>query len=257
MSETVRIAMWSGPRNLSTAMMRSFGARADCAVWDEPFYAAYLLATGLDHPMRPEILAAHEGDAAKVAAACAGPVPGGATVFYQKHMTHHMLPGFDLDWLADVRSAFLIRDPALVAASYEVKREMPTLADLGFEQQGMLFDRVADRLGEAPPVIDSATITAEPAAALAALCEALRIAYDPAMLAWSPGARPEDGVWGAHWYASVNASTGFAAPAREARPLMTDHAKRLADAGRPVYERLKAHALSPHALSSNAPGEAP
>ncbi|WP_211099948.1 hypothetical protein [Acuticoccus kandeliae] len=240
--EPIRIAMWSGPRNLSTAMMRSFGARADTAVWDEPFYAAYLAATGLDHPMRAEILAAYDNDPEAVAAACLGPVPGGKPIFYQKHMTHHMVDGFDLDWTKGLRSAFLIRDPALVAASYEVKREEPTLADLGVVRQRELFEREADRLGKAPPVVDAARIARAPEAVLPALCEGLGIPFDPAMLSWPPGPRPEDGVWAAHWYHSVVASTGFSAP-RETAPPMTDHARALAEAAQPYYEVLARHVL--------------
>lgn len=240
--ETVRIAMWSGPRNLSTAMMRSFGSRADTAVWDEPFYAAYLKATGLDHPMREEVIAAHESDPVKVAEACAGPAPGGRPIFYQKHMTHHMLDGMDLSWTARVRNAFLIRDPALVAASYEAKRERATLEDLGVRRQVELFEAEADRLGRAPPVVDASAIAADPERTLSALCEALAIPFDRAMLSWAPGPRPEDGVWAAHWYGSVIASTGFSPPREEARP-MSDHAKALADAARPYYERLAPFAL--------------
>lgn len=240
--ETVRIAMWSGPRNLSTAMMRSFGARADTAVWDEPFYAAYLAITGLDHPMREEIIAAHEADPQTVARACAGAAPGGAPIFYQKHMTHHMLDGMDLSWTAAVRNAFLIRDPALVAASYEAKRERATLEDLGLRRQVELFEAEADRLGKAPPVVDARDIAADPERTLSALCAALGIPFDRAMLSWEAGPRPEDGVWAAHWYGSVIASTGFSPPRAEAPP-MTDHAKALAEAGRPYYERLAPHAL--------------
>jgi len=239
---TVRIAMWSGPRNLSTAMMRSFGARADTAVWDEPFYAAYLVATGIDHPMREEVIAAHEADARKVAIACAGPAPGGRRVFYQKHMTHHMLDGMDLSWTAHVRNAFLIRDPARVAASYEAKRERATLEDLGVRRQVELFEAEAERLGEAPPVVDAAAITSDPERTLSALCAALGIPFDRAMLSWEAGPRPEDGVWAAHWYGSVVASTGFAPP-RDEPPPISDHAKALADAARPYYERLAPFAL--------------
>ncbi len=240
--DTVRIAMWSGPRNLSTALMRSFGQRADCAVWDEPFYAPFLAATGIDHPMREEVLAAHETDPEVVARACEGAAPGGKPLFYQKHMTHHMVEGMDLSWTRHVRSAFLIRDPAMVAASYEIKREEPTLADLGVERQAELFDRAADELGRAPPVIDSVRITAAPEAALTALCDALGIAFDPAMLSWPAGRRPDDGVWAAHWYGAVEQSTGFATE-RTTAPPMTDHARRLADRARPYYERLARHAL--------------
>jgi hypothetical protein len=240
--ETVRIAMWSGPRNLSTAMMRSFGARADCGVWDEPFYAAFLAATGIDHPMRDEVLAHHESDPDTVARACLGPAPNGEPIFYQKHMTHHMVDGFDLAWTDHVRNAFLIRDPAQVAASYEAKREHATLADLGVERQVELFEREADRRGTAPPVVDAGRIAAAPDDTLRALCGALAIPFDPAMLSWAPGPRPEDGVWAAHWYGAVIASTGFTPP-RETAPPMSDQAKALAEAARPFYETLARHAL--------------
>ena len=150
---TVRIAMWSGPRNISTAMMRAFENRPDAAVSDEPFYAAYLAETGLDHPMRDEVLASQPTDWRTVAKAMAGPAPGGATVWYQKHMTHHMLPDFGMDWAGACRSAFLIRAPEAVLASYTVKREQVTLDDIGFVQQRDLFEREADRLGAPPPVI--------------------------------------------------------------------------------------------------------
>jgi len=240
--ETVRIAMWSGPRNLSTAMMRSFGERPDTVVWDEPFYAAFLAITGIDHPMREAVIAAHEADPRTVARACAGPAPDGKAIFYQKHMTHHMLDGIDLSWTARVRNAFLIRDPAFVAASYEAKRERARLEDLGVRRQVELFEAEADRLGHAPPVVDAHDIAADPERTLSALCAALGIPFHTAMLSWAPGPRPEDGVWAAHWYGSVLASTGFAPPRAEA-PLMTDHAKALADAARPFYERLAPHAL--------------
>jgi hypothetical protein len=244
--EAVRIAMWSGPRNLSTALMRSFGSRADCAVWDEPFYAAYLAATGLDHPMRDEVIAAGETDPAAVARACLGPVPGGRPVFYQKHMTHHMLPGFPLDWMDAVVNVFLIRDPARVVASYRAKRENPTLADLGFLQQQALFERIADRLGAAPPVIDATRLLADPAGVLAALCARIGIAFDPAMLSWAAGPRPEDGVWAPHWYRAVRASTGFAPPEDAPPPLDADGA-RLAEQATPSYRALLAHAIAPAA----------
>ncbi|MBJ3774708.1 HAD family hydrolase [Acuticoccus sp. 2012] len=234
--------MWSGPRNLSTAMMRSFGARADTAVWDEPFYAAYLFATGLDHPMRSDIIANYDTDPEVIAARCLGPVPGGKPVFYQKHMTHHMVDGFDLGWTAGVTNVFLIREPHLVAASYEAKREEATLDDLGVRRQRELFEREADRLGHAPPVVDATRIANAPEATLTALCGAIGIPFDSSMLAWPAGSRPEDGVWAAHWYASVENSTGFA-PARVAEPLLTDHARALAERAAPYYDALAAHAL--------------
>jgi hypothetical protein len=239
---TLRLAMWSGPRNLSTALMRSFGNRRDTAVWDEPFYAAYLAATGLDHPMRDAIVAAGEADPARVAGACLGPVPDGRAVFYQKHMTHHMLPDFDLGWTAGLTNAFLIRDPDRVVASYEAKRERATLADLGFERQAELFRREADRLGAAPPVLDAERVLADPEGRLRAFCARVGLGFDPAMLAWPPGPRPEDGVWAAHWYGAVERSTGFGPPAPPP-PALGDAARRLADAARPFYDVLAPFAL--------------
>ena len=213
---SVRIAMWSGPRNLSTALLRSFENRADCTVSDEPFYAAYLAETGLDHPLRAEVLASQPTDWREVTAGLSGPAPGGVALWYQKHMTHHMLPAFGRAWIDQCRNAFLIRDPSLVLASYVRSREDVTLADIGVVQQSELFDRVADRLGHAPPVIDAADVLADPARTLSALCKALDIAFDPAMLRWPAGRRNSDGVWAPAWYASVEASTGFAPPGGEA-----------------------------------------
>lgn len=241
MSPPVRIAMWSGPRNISTAMMRSFENRADTAVVDEPFYAAYLAATGLDHPMRDEVLASQSTDWSQVIADLTGQAPDGAAVFYQKHMTHHMLPGVDLSWIAQCRNAFLIRDPARVLASYSAKRGEVTLADIGVERQGELFEREADRLGHAPPVIEGRDILIDPPRALTALCAALGIAFDPAMLAWPAGRRDTDGVWAPAWYDAVERSTGFGPPPDEAAPpALSDELQRIADAARPSYERLAA-----------------
>lgn len=244
MSETVRICMWSGPRNISTAMMRSFENRSDCAVSDEPFYAAYLAETGLDHPMRDEVLASQPTDWRAVAAALAGPAPGGAKVWYQKHMTHHMLDGFGLDWADGAVNAFLIRDPARVLASYVVKRGEVTLADIGVERQRELFEREADRLGAPPPVVEGRDVLADPAATLGRLCAALGVAFDPAMLAWPAGPRDSDGVWAPAWYDAVERSTGFGPPPDEtAPPALTDDLRRIAEAARPHYERLVAFRL--------------
>lgn len=238
-----RIAMWSGPRNLSTAMMRSFEARADVAeVWDEPFYAAYLAASGKDHPMRAEVLSAQAQDWRVVAAACASAEGPPGTVVFQKHMTHHMLPDFGRDWMDALTHAFLIRAPERVAASYAAKREAASLEDIGFVQQAELFDRVADRLGAAPPVIDAEDLRAAPERALTRLCAALGLPFDPAMLAWEAGPRAGDGVWAAHWYGAVERSAGFAPP-DPAPPPLEGALAALAEAARPAYERLKVHAL--------------
>jgi len=234
------VAMWSGPRNLSTAMMRSFARRADTVAWDEPFYAAYLAATGLDHPMADEVIAAGIADPAEVALACVRERE--RPVFYQKHMTHHMLEGFPLDWVDDVTSAFLIRAPERVLASYAVKREAVTAPEIGFDMQRALFDRVADRLGAPPPVIDSDDVRADPKKALRGLCAALGLPFDPAMLSWPPGPATEDGVWGRHWYDAIWRSTGFAPPEREL-PALPPELARIADAVRPHYDYLRRHRI--------------
>jgi len=243
-SDTIRICMWSGPRNISTAMMRSFENRADCAVSDEPFYAAYLAATGLEHPMRTEVLASQPTHWRAVASELTGPAPGGAAVWYQKHMTHHMLDGFGLDWADGCRSAFLIRDPARVLASYVVKRGEVTLADIGVERQRELFEREADRLGAPPPVVEGRDVLADPSGTLGKLCTALGIPFDDAMLAWPAGRRDSDGVWAPAWYDAVERSTGFGPPPDEtAPPALSDELAAIADAARPHYERLAAFKL--------------
>ena len=244
MSEPIRIAMWSGPRNISTAMMRAFENRPDTAVVDEPFYGVFLDRTGIDHPMREETLASMSTDPDVVAEALLGPVPGGRALFYQKHMTHHMLPGMDLAWTGACRNAFLIRPPEQVLASYTAKRSEVTLADIGFERQAELFDREADRLGHAPPVIESQDVLTNPGAALTALCEALSIPFTDAMLSWPAGRRPTDGAWAPVWYDAVERSTGFSRPRPPATyDDLSDGAKAIADAARPYYNRLAMHRL--------------
>ncbi len=234
--------MWSGPRNISTAMMRSFGNRPDTVVVDEPLYAAYLRSTGLDHPGRDDILAAQDDDWRRVTAALVGPVPGGRAVQYQKHMTHHLLPETGRDWLDEVTNAFLIRDPADVVASYARVRGEPTLEDLGFPQQAEIFRRCSDALGTAPPVVDAADVLADPAAVLAALCARLGLDFDERMLSWSPGPRPTDGVWASHWYAAVQASTGFGPPST-APAQVPDHLAGLLERCRPYYDELRPHRI--------------
>ena len=243
MTSPIRIAMWSGPRNISTAMMRSFENRPDTAVVDEPFYAAYLAATGIDHPMRKEVLASYSSDWREVVALVLGPVPDGREIFYQKHMTHHMLDGFDRSWIASCCNAFLIRSPDRVLASYTEKRPHANLADIGFVQQWELFEREADRLGKAPPVIEGEDVLAQPREALTALCAALDIPFSERMLHWPSGPRATDGVWAPVWYASVEKSTGFA-PQRKSEPkALSQELQEIAYAARPYYERLAAHKL--------------
>ncbi len=238
---TIRIAMWSGPRNLSTALMYAFRARGDCKVSDEPFYAAYLAATGLNHPMRDAILASQPQDPAVVAQTLTQDQP--KPLWYQKHMTQHMIPQMPRDWMGSCRHAFLIRHPARVIASYARKREAPVHEDIGFTQQAELFDQICQSSGTAPPVIDSTDIRANPAPMLRALCQALDIPYSDAMLHWPEGAKPEDGIWAPVWYHAVHGSTGFDA-AEGPLPELPKAYQSLADAALPAYTRLAAHKLT-------------
>lgn len=237
---TIRIAMWSGPRNLSTAMMRSFGSRSDTIVTDEPFYGAYLKDSGADQPMREDVIASMDCGWASIARTLSGPTT--APIWYQKHMAHHMIGPVDYDNLPGFRHAFLIRDPARVIASYANKRVSVTLADLGFENQLAYFEREADRLGHAPPVIDSADVLADPGGMLELLCNALDIPWDPAMLRWDAGRRVTDGIWASHWYERVEASTGFE-PVAESSQAVVGAAADVLTACQPYFDRLKEFAI--------------
>jgi hypothetical protein len=234
---TIRIAMWSGPRNLSTAMMRSFSSRADTFVSDEPFYGCFLKDTGAGHPMREEVIAAMDCDWHGVTAALRGPVPDGSPIWYQKHMWHHMTGPVGHADFDGFTHAFLIREPERMIASYLRKRETADFDGFGMDRQAEFFEREADRLGHAPPVVDANDVLANPQAVLSKLCAALGIGWNPAMLRWAPGRRETDGPWAPHWYAAVEASTGFGPPERDAVDL-PDDARRVADQCRPYYERL-------------------
>lgn len=240
MAGTLRIAMWSGPRNISTAMMRAWGGRADTAVSDEPFYACYLNATGLDHPMRAAVLAAQSTDWQAVARLCAADMD--APIHFQKHMCQHMIPAAPLWWMSACRHAFLIRPPEAVGASFRDRWPGMGAEDLGFRRQAELFDHVRRQTGAIPPVIEADDVLRTPQRALEALCAALGVVFDPAMLSWEPGPRPTDGVWGAHWYARVNRSTGFAPP-RPAGPVPEELEDIVAEC-RPFYDRLAEHKLA-------------
>jgi hypothetical protein len=243
MARALRIAMWSGPRNISTAMMRAWENRADTAVIDEPFYAHYLVETGVEHPGRDEVIAAHETDADKIAAMLAGPIPGDKPVWYQKHMTQHMLPEMRLDWLERVTNCFLIRAPEAVVTSFTIQRPDAEAWELGFEQQAHLFDYVYDQLGHAPPVIDAADVLKNPRGVLTALCAMLRIPFSDDMLSWPAGRRASDGAWAPHWYAAVERSTGFAPYRAFTRELSTSQ-QALVDECAPYYARLAKHRLA-------------
>ena len=244
LATTIRIAMWSGPRNISTAMMRAWENRADCRVTDEPFYAAYLAATGLDHPMRAAVIAAQPVDREVCARFCAGESGadgGDASVHFQKHMCQHMIADAPLGWMAACRHAFLIRPPEAVAASFHKGWAGMGADDLGFQRQAELFDHICQTSGEAPPVLEARDVLEAPEAMLRRLCKALGVAFDTAMLAWPAGPRDSDGVWAAHWYARVNQSTGFA-PYQPPGPV-PEALKGVVAECTPHYERMKAHKL--------------
>jgi hypothetical protein len=223
-------------------MMRSFGSRADTFVSDEPFYGCFLKTSGAPHPMRDETISAMDCDWHSVMRSLRGKSSGDSPIWYQKHMWHHMVGPIGYDDFAGFTHAFLIRDPELMIASYLRKRDTGAFEDFGLERQAEFFDREADRLGHAPPVIDASDVLAQPSAVLPNLCEALGIPWDAAMLSWAPGRRDTDGPWAPHWYGAVERSTGFAPP--ETQPVaLPIEAQRLADRCRPFYERLAVHRI--------------
>ena len=242
MSAPLRLAVWSGPRNISTALMRSFGSRADCMVVDEPLYAHYLQSTGLEHPMREEILRRHECDWEKVVADLTGPLEPGKRVFYQKHMAHHLLPHIDRGWLDALTHVFLIRDPRQMLTSLCRVLPEPRIEDTGLPQEVELFEREYARSGVLPPVIDSRDLLLDPPGILAALCARIGITYDPCMLSWESGPRETDGCWGPIWYKNVYASSGFG-PYREKSETPPTHLLDLEAQARALYDRLFIHRL--------------
>lgn len=227
----VRLAVWSGPRNISTALMRSWENRPDTRVVDEPLYGFYLDRTGLDHPGRDEIVADMGSDWEQVVAELIAPVEG---VYYQKHMTHHLIPELPRDWIGELVNVLLIRDPAEVVASYTRERANVVATDIGLVQQGELYDQ----LGGAP-VIDSADFLRDPEGYLRWLCDYVGVGFTEAMLHWPPGPRESDGIWAKYWYGAVHASTGFA-PYRPREVTLTGAALVAAAQSRPDYERLHA-----------------
>lgn len=240
--DPLRIAMWSGPRNISTALMRSWGNRPDTAVCDEPLYAHYLLHTRLDHPGADEVIARHESDWRRAVAGLLGPVPGGKAIFYQKHMAHHLLPHLERDWLDRVTNAFLVREPREMLTSLAKVLREPRLEDTGLPQQVEIFRRVRERTGRTPPVVDARDVLDDPRGTLGALCESLGVAFDEAMLSWPPGRRETDGVWAKHWYDSVEKTTTFQ-PYRPKDEPVPDHLLGILGECEAYYETLHEHRL--------------
>ena len=234
--------MWSGPRNISTAMMRSWGSRPDTVVIDEPFYAYYLERTGKDHPGVSEIVARSETDWRKIVNLLGGPISPGKRIFFQKQMTHHLLPEIDREWIVDLTNYFLIRDPREVILSYIKKNPEPALEDLGFVQLGEIFDFVRHRIGQKPIVVDAKDVLENPARMLRLLCAAIGVEFEPAMLSWSPGLRATDGIWAKYWYDEVARSTSFQAykPRDGAVP---DYLREIHQRCLDCYEQLFEHRL--------------
>jgi hypothetical protein len=238
----IRIAMWSGPRNISTAMMRAWDARSDTVVCDEPLYAHYLMTTGKPHPGAEAVIEHHETDLDSVVKWLTGPVPGGALVFYQKHMTHHVLPSMPLDWLDGLVNCFLIRSPAEVILSFSKVVAHVELEDTGIPQQARLFEHICSSTGAIPPVIDARDVLCDPARVLRGLCNRVGVDYTDAMLQWAPGIRPTDGVWAKHWYGAVERSTGFG-PYQPRDEALSDDLQGVVEQAQPLYAMLHEHRI--------------
>lgn len=241
---TIRIAMWSGPRNISTAMMRSFGGRKDCTVSDEPFYGAYLKQSGEPQPMASEIIEDMDCDWNTIAETMNGAPPKDKPIWYQKHMPHHMIDAIGIEAFPDHRHAFLIREPERVIASYAEKRVSIKFADLRYDRQLAYFKQAWEMAGTPPPVIESTTFLSDPEGYLRALCTALELPWDAGMLKWEPGIQQTDGVWASHWYDRVIASTKFGKPPFGA-PELSEEASKLARECQPYFDEMKAFALAP------------
>jgi hypothetical protein len=242
-NEAIRIAMWSGPRNISTAMMRAWGNRADTAVIDEPFYAFYLHATDKKHPGAREVIDQGETDWRKIIAHLTNqPIPGGKRIYFQKQMTHHLLPEIGRQWIVDLTNCFLIRDPREVILSYIKKNPEPMLEDLGFVQQQKIFDFVRDQTDSIPAIIDAKDVLRDPEHTLHLLCHTIGVEFDSAMLSWPAGLRDTDGIWAKYWYDDVVRSTSFQ-PYKPREGIIPDRLREIHEQCRECYERLYQHRL--------------
>ena len=234
--------MWSGPRNISTAMMRAWGNRPDTAVIDEPFYAYYLEKTGKKHPGAAEIITQGETDWRNVVKQLTGPVPSSKRIFFQKQMTHHLLPEVDREWIVDLTNCFLIRDPREVILSYIKKNPEPELEDLGFVQQSEIFEFMRARTNSIPPIVDARDVLEHPERTLRLLCDAVGVEFDKAMLSWPPGLRDSDGIWAKYWYDDVVRSTSFQ-PYKSRQGVVPDRLREIYEQCRESYEKLYRHRI--------------
>ena len=209
MDEPIRVAMWSGPRNISTAMMYSFDNRPDCYATDEPLYASYLLRSGVNHPGAEEVIRGNDADFEEVTSMLNGTVPEGKEIWYQKHMCHHVPRDSDLSWLAGLSNCFLIREPKEVILSLSKITSSIDLWSIGLPQQRRIIEHVTNNTGKIPPIIDSKDVLMEPEGMLRSLCQELGVEFMEEMTSWEPGPRSCDGNWAKYWYESVWQSSGF------------------------------------------------
>lgn len=244
--QSVYIAMWSGPRNISTALMRSFDSRSDAVVVDEPFYGHYLRESGKAHPMAREIMASMDCNQDNICRRLREKLPQGKSLSYQKHMAHHLLPSMNRAWMQGMRHAFLIREPRAMLASLDAKLEVVQLEDTGLPQQVQLFQELRQSADSVPLVVDSSDLLADPEPMLLSLCRGLQIPFSDQMLAWEPGARSTDGIWGCHWYGNTNRSTGFSLAPRQASVSLPTELESLAGECQDLYSQLAEHRLLPN-----------
>ena len=242
----MRIAMWSGPRNISTGLMRAWENRPDTFVWDEPLYAHYLLKTGRQHPGADEIIEHDESDWQKVVDRLLGDIPQGNTILYLKQMTHHLLPEIGREWIGKMTNCFLIRDPREMLTSYLNIEQLPEpkLDDIGLPQQWEIFELVRNITGEIPPVLDSKDVLDHPRNMLDGLCARIGVDFYEEMLSWPAGSRETDGIWAKYWYAGVEQSTGFQ-PYKPKPDQVPDHLQKLLQRCLEIYNRLYEYRMLP------------
>jgi hypothetical protein len=223
-------------------MMRSWGNRPDTFVCDEPLYAHYLLKTGVPHPGADEVMRSQDTDWRAVARVLTESTPPGRTIFYQKHMAHHLLPDIERDWLDRLSHVFLIREPREVVASFAKVAGTITLEGTGLPQQMDLFQWVRERTGSVPAVLDARDVLEDPPRMLRRLCDAVGVDFDDAMLSWPAGPRETDGVWAKYWYDALFKTTSFQPYAPKATPVPR-HLEPILDQATAIYQRLYEYRL--------------
>ncbi|MGI9271162.1 MAG: sulfotransferase family protein [Woeseiaceae bacterium] len=234
------ICLWSGPRNVSTALMYSFAQRDDTRVVDEPLYGHYLQVSGADHPGRDEVIANMNCDGDAVMAELLEVArQDGSRQLFLKHMAHHLVE-LELRFLDQVRNVFLIRDPREMLPSLTVQIPHAGLADTGLQRQWQLYCALTEH-GQRPIVLDSRELLLDPAAVLRQLCDAIDLRFDDCMLHWPAGPITEDGVWAPYWYHAVHQSTGFAT--YQAKSDFPQKLEPLLEECKPWYDQLFAHAI--------------